>query len=292
MQQVHHHGEVGAAEKCASGMEIESQPAGSRLGRGGRTSPRTRPRAPDLAGAPSPRTWRHPRTRSPAQGMAPTAGSPRVAHHRLMSTPTPIERVIPAPGQESVWDYPRPPRVEPVPERIRVVVDGVEIANSTNAVRVLETAGAPVYYVPPVDIRMDLLHESTHRTFCEWKGTATYHTLRLPSRDIPNVAWSYPDPDRGYEVIRDHLAFYAWKVDEAWVGDELATPQPGHFYGGWVTSRSRPVQGRAGERGLVRTLAGGQASAATTPGRRRRAASGSRRSRRRARGGRAGPRRP
>ena len=166
-----------------------------------------------------------------------------------MST-APVERVSPGPGQESVWDYPRPPRVEPVEDRVRVVVDGIEIADSTHALRVLETAGAPVFYVPPEDIRMDLLRQNGRRTVCEWKGEATYHTLFLPTREIPNIAWSYPDPSPGYQRIRDHLAFYAWKVDEAWVGDELATPQPGHFYGGWVTSKVvGPFKGEPGSAG-------------------------------------------
>ena len=151
--------------------------------------------------------------------------------------PPPTQRAIPGPGQESVWDYPRPPRVEPVPERIRVIVDGLTIADTTRAVRVLETAGAPVYYVPPEDARTDQLEATAHASVCEFKGEATYHTLVLPGRTIPNVAWSYPRPNPGYELIRDHLAFYAWRVDEAWVGDELATPQPGRFYGGWITSR-------------------------------------------------------
>jgi len=173
----------------------------------------------------------------------------RLPHHRAVTTP-PIERISPGPGQESVWDYPRPPRVEPVRERIRIVVDGVEIADSRGAMRVLETAGAPVYYIPPRDIRMDLMRTTTYQTFCEWKGAATYHSLTLPSREIPDIAWSYPDPNPGYEEIRDHLAFYAWKVDEAWVGDELATPQPGHFYGGWVTSRVvGPFKGGPGTAG-------------------------------------------
>ena len=148
-----------------------------------------------------------------------------------------IRREIPGPGQESVWDYPRPPRVEAVPERVRAIVDGVTIADSTRASRVLETAGAPVYYVPPADVRVDLLRPSPHRSVCEWKGGATYHTLVLPDRVVENIAWSYPDPSPGYEALRDHLAFYAWALDEAWVGDERATPQPGRFYGGWITSR-------------------------------------------------------
>ena len=162
----------------------------------------------------------------------------------------PVDRAIPGPGQESVWDYPRPPRIEPVPERIRVVVDGVAIADSTHAVRVLETAGPPAYYVPPADVRTDLLAPSPHSTFCEWKGQAAYHTLTLGGRTIHNVAWSYPQPLPGYEAIRDHLAFYAGLVDEAWVGDERATPQPGRYYGGWVTSRIvGPFKGEPGSSG-------------------------------------------
>jgi len=153
------------------------------------------------------------------------------------SVPPPGDRIAPGPGQESVWDYPRPPRVEPVPERIRVVVDGFAIADSTQALRVLETAGPPVYYVPPADVRMDLLAQTSHRSVCEFKGEASYWTVALPGRSIANAAWSYPHPNPGYEAIRGHLAFYAWAVDEAWVGHERVTPQPGRFYGGWVTSR-------------------------------------------------------
>ena len=164
-----------------------------------------------------------------------------------MTTP---QRIAAGPGQESVWDYPRPPRVEPVAERVRVVVAGVTIADSTRALRVLETAGPPVYYVPPDDIRMDLLDQTAHSTHCEWKGEATYYALTLSDRRIPNIAWSYLAPFAGYEAIRDHLAFYAGLVDEAWVGDERATPQPGRFYGGWITSRIvGPFKGEPGSSG-------------------------------------------
>ena len=159
-------------------------------------------------------------------------------------------RVEPGPGQESVWDYPRPPRVEPAPERIRVVVDGVEIANSTLALRVLEMAGPPVYYLPPQDVRMDLLTPTEHVTHCEWKGDASYFTLRIGDRVIHNVAWAYPRPLPGFEAIRDCLAFYAGLVDEAWVGAERASPQPGRFYGGWVTARIvGPFKGVPGSSG-------------------------------------------
>jgi uncharacterized protein (DUF427 family) len=177
--------------------------------------------------------------------VARTAGTgPRAG-----TTPPPA-RIEPGPGQESVWDYPRPPRVEPVPEPVRVIVEGVTLADSTRAVRVLETAGAPVYYVPPGDVRMDLLQATEHRTTCEFKGEASYWSINLPGRSVPNAAWAYMDPRPGYEVIRGYLAFYAWAVDEAWVGDERATPQPGRFYGGWVTSRVvGPFKGDAGTSG-------------------------------------------
>ena len=161
-----------------------------------------------------------------------------------------VVRVDPGPGQESVWDYPRPPRVEPVTERLRVVVDGVTVADTTRGRRVLETAGAPVYYFPPDDVRLDLFVPSSLETVCEWKGGATYRSLRLGERVIENVAWSYEDPLPGFETIRGHLAFYAAKVDEAWVGEEQATPQPGGFYGGWVTSRIvGPMKGEPGTEG-------------------------------------------
>jgi uncharacterized protein (DUF427 family) len=128
-----------------------------------------------------------------------------------------------------------------------VFVEGVVVADTTGGLRVLETAGPPVYYFPPADVRTDLLAPSPHRTFCEWKGDASYWTLTIGARTIANVAWSYEEPSKGYEAIRGFLAFYARLVDEAWVGDELVTPQPGRFYGGWVTSRIvGPFKGEPG----------------------------------------------
>ena len=96
----------------------------------------------------------------------------------MLSIPPPSasERAVPGPGQESVWDYPRPPRIERVPERLRVVIDGEIVADTIRGFRVLETAGAPVYYIPPADIRMDRLVASPHGSFCEWKGIAGYFT--------------------------------------------------------------------------------------------------------------------
>ena len=151
---------------------------------------------------------------------------------------------------EDVWDYPRPPRVEAVPERVRVVVAGVTVADTTRALRVLETSHPPTYYVPPDDVRMDRLSPGAGRTVCEWKGTAAYHDLRVGDRIIEAAGWSYEAPRPGFEALASHVAFYASRVDEAWVGDERATAQAGDFYGGWITSRIRgPFKGGPGTRG-------------------------------------------
>ena len=158
--------------------------------------------------------------------------------------------IVPGPGQESVWDYPRPPRVEPVPERVRILAGGELLADSTRALRVLETAGAPTIYVPRADVRTELLARSATTSTCEWKGAATYWTLVLPDREVADVAWSYERPTPPFEQLRDHLAFYAGRVDEAWFGEERVRPQPGGFYGGWVTSRIvGPIKGEPGSFG-------------------------------------------
>ena len=158
---------------------------------------------------------------------------------------TPLE-----PGQESVWDYPRPPRVEPVVERIRVIFNGETIADSTRALRVLETSHPPGYYIPPEDIRRDLLTAERRRTFCEFKGQAHYWTVRVGDRIAQEAAWSYPAPVSGYEALHDHLAFYPGRVDECYVGEERVTPQEGDFYGGWITSNIvGPFKGGPGTMG-------------------------------------------
>jgi uncharacterized protein (DUF427 family) len=160
-------------------------------------------------------------------------------------------RIIPRPGQESAWDYPRPPRVERAATRIRVVVDGIAIADSVRALRVLETSHPPAYYLPPEDVRMDLLEASARSSVCEFKGQAAYRTLVLPSgRRIADVAWLYPDPVEGFDAIAGLLSFYASRVDEAWVGEERVEPQAGDFYGGWITSRVvGPFKGGPGTQG-------------------------------------------
>jgi uncharacterized protein (DUF427 family) len=147
-----------------------------------------------------------------------------------------FRRIEPKEGQESVWDYPRPPRVERVNKIIRIVFNGEEIVNSSNTIRVLETSHPPVYYIPQSDIRMDCLKATQRRTYCEFKGEAMYWTVFWGNRAEPNAAWSYASPRPGFEAIKDHIAFYASRMDECYVGDEQVQAQEGDFYGGWITS--------------------------------------------------------
>jgi uncharacterized protein (DUF427 family) len=156
------------------------------------------------------------------------------------------QRIEPGPGQESVWDYPRPPAVVPFVGRVRVMHAGSVVADTTNAIRVLETSQPPAFYLPPADIdtsRLTITHSST---WCEWKGPARYWSLD----DIEDAAWSYPDPTPRFVAIAGHLAFYAQRVDECWVDDERVQPNPGNFYGGWITSNVvGPFKGAAGTLG-------------------------------------------
>jgi uncharacterized protein (DUF427 family) len=146
------------------------------------------------------------------------------------------QRIEPQPGQESVWDYPRPPRLEDSTKRIRVNFNGVTIADTRRAKRVLETGHPPVYYIPPEDVRTDLLTPARHTTFCEWKGAASYYTLTIDGRTVEQAAWYYPQPNARYAAIRAYIAFYPGRMDGCYADDERVTPQPGDFYGGWITS--------------------------------------------------------
>ena len=124
-----------------------------------------------------------------------------------------FKRIQPGPGQESVWDYPRPPRLEKVGETIRVVFAGETIAETYSAYRVLETSHPPVYYIPPADVRTDVLVADAARSFCEFKGLARYWTVDVRGLRSEKAAWSYPDPTAAFLPIKDHLAFYASRVD-------------------------------------------------------------------------------
>jgi uncharacterized protein (DUF427 family) len=141
-----------------------------------------------------------------------------------------------APGLESVWDYPRPPRLERTTKRIRVEFGGVPIADSARAWRVLETSHPPVYYVLPEDVRMDHLERIARTSHCEWKGRAIYYTVRAGSRSAVAAAYAYPAPVEAFEPIRDHIAFYAGPMDRCTVDGEVVRPQEGGFYGGWITA--------------------------------------------------------
>jgi uncharacterized protein (DUF427 family) len=158
--------------------------------------------------------------------------------------------IKPKPGQESVWDYSRPPRLEQTLKHIQVVFNEVVIADSRRAWRVLETSHPPVYYIPPEDIRMDLLQPAPNGSWCEWKGRADYHTIEVGDRAAKRVAWSYPGPTMPFREIKDHIAFYAWAMDECLVDGELVRPQPGEFYGGWITGDIvGPFKGEVGTAG-------------------------------------------
>lgn len=139
-------------------------------------------------------------------------------------------------GQESVWDYPRPPRLEASGRHIQVVFNGVLIAETRRALRVLETSHPPVYYVSPKDIRMEYLEPADHATFCEYKGSASYYSITVGEKCVRNGAWFYPDPTPAFVELRDYVAFYPGKMDACFVDGEQVQPQPGEFYGGWITA--------------------------------------------------------
>lgn len=158
-----------------------------------------------------------------------------------------MKRIVPTAGQESVWDYPRPPRLEFSPRSVRIVHAGVTIAASTKAYRVLETSHPPTWYLPQGDIAMDYLRPAAGSSFCEWKGRARYWDLLVHDQLTRKVAWSYPEPSREFLPIRDHLAFYPSRVDSCFVNEELVQAQDGDFYGGWITSEIvGPFKGGAG----------------------------------------------
>ena len=152
---------------------------------------------------------------------------------------------------ERVWDYPRPPAVEPCPRRVRVKLGGEMLADSTRALRVLETSHPPTVYVPRDDVRTELLAESDARsTWCEFKGAARYLDATLEERRVHAVAWTYPQPAPPYEALRDHIAFYPGRVDAAWLDEERVEAQDSDFYGGWITADLvGPFKGPPGTRG-------------------------------------------
>ena len=151
---------------------------------------------------------------------------------------------------ENVQSYPRPPLLEPAAQTVPIVLGEIELARTTQALRVCETHHPPTYYIPNSDIRMELLYPSARRSWCEWKGRARYFDLSWKARAVRNAAWDYPRPTPGFAQLRNHLAFYASAVDEAWVGEERVQSQPGDFYGGWVTANlTGRIKGAPGTEG-------------------------------------------
>jgi uncharacterized protein (DUF427 family) len=156
--------------------------------------------------------------------------------------------VEPGPGQESVWDYPRPPRIDPERRRVRVFANDILIADTSRALRVLETASPPTVYVPPADVAAHVLERRADTTFCEWKGRAIYFDVVTAERRHPRAAWSYPEPFPSFEPLADYLSFYP-QLLTCFLDRERVRPQPGGFYGGWLTSNIvGPVKGEPGAR--------------------------------------------
>ncbi len=156
-------------------------------------------------------------------------------------------KIKPQPGQESVWDYSRPPRLERTNKHLKIIFGGEIIAETNRAFRVLETSHPPVYYFPPEDVRMEFLTEAGGSSFCEWKGRAGYFDLQVGEKRVENAAWFYADPTERFKEIENYLAFYPSKMDACYVDDELVETQKGDFYGGWITKDIvGPFKGGAG----------------------------------------------
>jgi uncharacterized protein (DUF427 family) len=148
---------------------------------------------------------------------------------------------------ESVWDYPRPPRIERVDWRVRVIHAGTTIVDAPWADRVLETSQPPAYYVSAEFVDLDVLVPSERHTFCEWKGVADYAHIAVDDRRVVDAGWTYPEPTAAFAAIRGQWAFYAQRADECWIDDEQVTSNEGAFYGGWVTANvTGPFKGAPG----------------------------------------------
>jgi uncharacterized protein (DUF427 family) len=158
-----------------------------------------------------------------------------------------MRRIEPLDGQESVWDYPRPPGLEKTNKHLKIIFNDTVIAETNRAFRVLETSHPPVYYLPPEDVKMEFLTEAGGSSFCEWKGRAGYYDLKVGEKTVKNAGWFYSNPTKTFAEIKDFIAFYPSKMDECYVNDELVQSQEGDFYGGWITSDIvGPFKGGAG----------------------------------------------
>ena len=151
--------------------------------------------------------------------------------------------------QESVWDYPRPPVCVADSRTVTIKLRDTVIASTTSAIRVLETASPPTIYIPPNDVQFDCLQPALGSSFCEWKGSATYWSVHIAGRTVPQAGWSYPEPSNAFQSIASYLSFYPAKV-VCLIDGEIVRPQPGGFYGGWVTDEIiGPYKGEPGTSG-------------------------------------------
>lgn len=161
--------------------------------------------------------------------------------------PVSHDRIEPGPGFESVWDYPRPPRMEDSDRHLQVIFNGVIVADTHSSKRVLETSHPPVYYIPPDDIEMTYLVRTLKGSWCEWKGQAGYYTVVVGEKQASNAAWFYAEPTPAFALLKNYVAFYASLMDVCYVDGEQVQAQAGDFYGGWITKEIvGPFKGGAG----------------------------------------------
>lgn len=143
--------------------------------------------------------------------------------------------IPPKPGQESVWDYPRPAILEDTDKHLKVVFNNVIVAETRRGKRVLETSHPPVYYLPGEDVKLEYLTQIERRTFCEWKGWSIYYDLKVGEKQVKAAVWRFFEPNPNFVALKDCYGFYPSLMDACYVNDELVTPQPGNYYGGWIT---------------------------------------------------------
>jgi len=153
-------------------------------------------------------------------------------------------------NQESVWDYPRPAIAQLCPLGVVIEHQGMTVADTKASIRTLETSHPPSYYIPTADIDPTMLRRAEGSSFCEWKGMAVYWDIIVGNCTLPRIGWSYPNPSAAFSILRDHIAFYAGPFDRCSVDGETVFPQPGAFYGGWITSNlAGPFKGVPGSVG-------------------------------------------
>ena len=161
--------------------------------------------------------------------------------------PTPLPH-DPSKGEESVWHYPRPPLLEKITDHIQVYFNNELIIDSNGGYRVLETSHPPTYYIPYSALKSEYFKNAGgSNSFCEWKGAASYYSVCVNGKTAEKVAWTYKNPTGMFSSIKDHVALYAGPMDKCTVNGEIVTPQPGSFYGGWITSKIKgPFKGIPG----------------------------------------------